>query len=104
MRVVMSTDDFKLRGVSIPGFPFLMWTKNSKELGIETGELFEEGVDFLEYELITRGRVDSKNSWASYSTIASVIAKYIYLPATNMRPKPVPIRSTFIWTGFIMIL
>ena len=66
MRVVMSTDDFKIRGKSVPGFPFLMWTKNSKELGIETGELFEEGVDFLEYELITRGRVNSKNTWANY--------------------------------------
>ena len=66
MRVVKSTDDFKLRGVSIPDFPILMWTKNNKELGIKTGMLFEEGVDFLMYQLITRGRVDSKNSWATY--------------------------------------
>ncbi len=48
-------------------------------------------------------------SWRLYtplrhSTNSSEIAKYIYLPATNMRPKPVPTRSTFMWIGFIMIL
>jgi hypothetical protein len=29
MKVVRSTNDYKMRAISAPHFPFLVWTKNS---------------------------------------------------------------------------
>lgn len=56
--------------------------------------------------MLVKKQKDIGLSWRLYtplrhSTTSSAIAKYTYLPATNMRPKPVPRRSNFIWIGFI---
>jgi integrase/recombinase XerD len=67
MRVLNSTVDYKVRGVSYPDFPLLTWTKTEEELGIETGMLFEEGHEFLNYYLLKRGRVASKKTWNTYA-------------------------------------
>lgn len=67
MRVFNSTTDYKVRGFSYPDFPLLTWTKTDKELEIETGMLFEEGHEFLNYYLLKRGRVASKKTWNTYA-------------------------------------
>lgn len=67
MRVFNSTTDYKVKGFSYPGFPLLTWTKIDEELEIETGMLFEEGHEFLNYFLLKRGRVASKKTWSTYA-------------------------------------
>lgn len=57
MRLIKATDDFKLHNLSYPDFPLIV---NSEM------ELVEEAHRFLVYYCITRGRVQSVNSWWRY--------------------------------------
>lgn len=57
MRLVFSTNDFKLLGVNYPDFPILL-NKNM--------EIVEEVLFFLIKYCIKRGRVSSKKSWVAY--------------------------------------
>jgi len=57
MRIIRATEDFKLHGNSYEGFPLII---NSEV------ELVREVHQFLIYFCITRGRVQSKNSWWRY--------------------------------------
>ena len=67
MIIIKSTSDFKIKGYPIPDFPLLTWSTNDKRLGIEAGMLFKEGLDYLIYECLKRGRVKSKKSWHTYA-------------------------------------
>ena len=67
MIIISSTSDFKVKGIPIPDFPLLTWTKKSEHLNIENGMLFEEALEFLKYYLLKRGRVGSKQSWNTYA-------------------------------------
>lgn len=57
MRLIKATEDFKLHNHSYEGFPLIV---NSEM------ELVEEVHQFLIYFCITRGRVESKNTWWRY--------------------------------------
>jgi site-specific recombinase XerD len=67
MIIINSTSDYKVKGFPIPDFPLLTWTKANESLNIEVGMLFEEGLEFLTYHLLKRGRVASKKSWDTYA-------------------------------------
>ena len=67
MIIINSTSDYKVKGFPIPDFPLLTWTKANESLNIEVGMLFEEGLEFLTYHLLKRGRVTSKKSWDTYA-------------------------------------
>jgi integrase/recombinase XerD len=53
----LATDDFHINGVAYPDFPLLV----NKDM-----ELVEEVLDFLIKHCITRGRVQSPESWKAY--------------------------------------
>lgn len=57
MKLIFSTDEFKIGSRSYEGFPILFH---------DNMEIFEEGLDFLIYHCIKRGRVASENSWVTY--------------------------------------
>jgi len=57
MQLILSTEDFTIHGVSYPGFPLVVDKKM---------ELQEEVFDFLVNQCITRGRVQSLESWKAY--------------------------------------
>jgi site-specific recombinase XerD len=67
MIIIKSTSDFKIKGYPIPDFPLLTWSTNNDILGIEAGMLFNEGLEFLTYECLKRGRVKSKKTWDTYA-------------------------------------
>ena len=67
MIIINSTSDFKVKGFPIPDFPLLTWTQDNESLNIENGMLFEQGLEFLIYHLLKRGRVASKKSWDTYA-------------------------------------
>lgn len=67
MIVLESTIDYKVRGFPYPDFPLLTWAKTDEALEIETGMLFVEGHEFLNYFLLNRGRVASKKTWSTYA-------------------------------------
>ncbi|KPU83090.1 integrase [Psychromonas sp. PRT-SC03] len=67
MIIINSTSDYKIKGHPFPDFPLLTGSKSNVNLNIETGMLFEEGLEFLKYYLIKRGRVMSKKSWNTYA-------------------------------------
>jgi len=57
MRLIKATEDFKLHGNSYEDFPLIV---NSEMV------LIKEAHQFLIYYCITRGRVESKNTWSNY--------------------------------------
>jgi integrase/recombinase XerD len=67
MIIIKSTSDFKIKGYPILDFPLLTWSTNNDTLGIEVGMLFREGLEFLTYECLKRGRVRSKKTWSTYA-------------------------------------
>lgn len=67
MIALRSTTDFEIESIQYPNFPLLTWEKNSPELGIESGMLCVEALQFLIYECLKRGRVRSENSWWTYA-------------------------------------
>lgn len=66
MIVLKSTSDFEIESVKYPNFPLLTWEMDNPELGIESGMLCEEAMQFLIYECLKRGRVNSDNTWWTY--------------------------------------
>jgi integrase len=67
MLILKSTNEFKLNGFSYPGFPLLTWEDDMEEIGIDKGMLFIEGHQFLIYECLKRGRVESSETWHTYA-------------------------------------
>jgi integrase/recombinase XerD len=67
MIIIKSTSDFKIKGYPILDFPLLTWSTNNDSLEIEAGMLFREGLEFLTYECLKRGRVKSKKTWSTYA-------------------------------------
>lgn len=59
MKLVFSTDSFKLMGRAYPNFPLIL---NSAMC------IVPEALDFLINECVRRGRVNSEDSWAIYGT------------------------------------
>jgi integrase/recombinase XerD len=57
MKLIFSTDSFKVGNRSYEGFPILLH---------DNMQTFMEGLNFLIYYCIKRGRVGSKNSWVTY--------------------------------------
>jgi len=57
MQLVLTNEDFVLKGVSYAGFPVVL---------NEAMEINTYVYEFLKYQLIIRGRVSSKESWKSY--------------------------------------
>lgn len=57
MKLIFSTDSFKVGNRSYEGFPILLH---------DSMQTFREGLDFLIYYCIKRGRVASENSWVTY--------------------------------------
>lgn len=66
MIILKSTSDFEIDSVKYPNFPLLIWEFDS-ELGIESGMLCVEALQFLIYECLKRGRVNSINTWWAYA-------------------------------------
>lgn len=66
MIVLKSTSDFEIESVKYPNFPLLTWEADNPELGIESGMLCVEAMQFLIYECLKRGRVNSENTWWTY--------------------------------------
>lgn len=67
MIILPSTSEFKIKGTPYPGFPLLTWSYTNNLLDTISGQLFEEGHEFLIYDLLKRGRVQSKETWKTYS-------------------------------------
>ena len=67
MIALKSTPDFEIESVKYPNFPLLTWECDNPELGIESGMLCVEALQFLIYECLKRGRVESKNTWWAYA-------------------------------------
>lgn len=67
MIILKSTSDFEIKGHKYPDFPLLTWSQTNPTLDIQAGMLFEEGLQFLIYECLKRGRVRSQNTWDSYA-------------------------------------
>lgn len=57
MKLIFSTDSFNVGNRSYPGFPILLH---------DNMQVFREGLDFLIYHCIHRGRVGSEKSWITY--------------------------------------
>lgn len=57
MKLIFATDSFKVGNRSYKGFPILLH---------DNMQTFKEGLDFLIYHCIKRGRVASENSWITY--------------------------------------
>lgn len=57
MNLFLSTNKFKLNGLSYTGFPILI---------SEEGKVVQEAMDFCIAHLIKRGRIESKKSWETY--------------------------------------
>ncbi|WP_194090682.1 tyrosine-type recombinase/integrase [Vibrio hibernica] len=66
MIILKSTSDFEIDSVKYPNFPLLTWELDS-DLGIESGMLCVEAMQFLIYECLKRGRVNSENTWWAYA-------------------------------------
>ena len=71
MRLIRASEDFKLHNQSYEGFPLLVDSDM---------ELVRVAHKFLVYYCITRGRVQSRNSWWKYGQVnrpqfASVVVK-----------------------------
>lgn len=67
MLCLKSTSDFEIESVKYPNFPLLTWESDNDELGIESGMLCVEALQFLIYECLKRGRVSSENTWWTYA-------------------------------------
>lgn len=67
MYILESTSEFKVKGIPIPNFPLLTWNNSSDCYGVKEGDIFKEGLKFLLYKCIKRGRVGSKGSWITYA-------------------------------------
>lgn len=76
MIVLKSTKEFEIKGIPYPNFPLLTWTTTNLDLGIQNGMLFEEGLAFLKYELIRRGRVDSTSTWETYANHLAIFFSF----------------------------
>ncbi|WP_252097552.1 hypothetical protein [Pseudoalteromonas sp. NBT06-2] len=57
MIILKSTSDFEIESIKYPNFPLLTWETDNSDLGIESGMLCVEGMQFLIYECLKRGRV-----------------------------------------------
>jgi integrase/recombinase XerD len=57
MNLIFSTVDFKIQGIGYPSFPILISKDN---------DIFLEGLHFLIYHCLKRGKVQSQNSWETY--------------------------------------
>jgi len=57
MKLYLATEDFNIKGTAYPGFPIIV--NNALEI-------VEEAFDFLLYQCIQRGRVQSTASWRAY--------------------------------------
>ncbi|KAB0300303.1 tyrosine-type recombinase/integrase [Vibrio fortis] len=66
MLCIKSTSDFEIESVKYPNFPLLTWETDNSDLGIESGNLCVEAMQFLIYECLKRGRVNSENTWWAY--------------------------------------
>jgi len=66
MLCLKSTPEFEIDSVKFPNFPLLTWEIDNPELGIESGMLCVEAMQFLIYECLKRGRVNSENTWWTY--------------------------------------
>ncbi|WP_240537355.1 hypothetical protein [Vibrio sp. CUB2] len=64
---VSSTSEFKIKGLVYPNFPLLLWSHTNEDIGTESGALFCEGHQFLEFLLIKNGRINSRESWKTYA-------------------------------------
>jgi len=64
----VSTDKLKLKGVSYPDFPLLTWSYTNVNLGISSGDPFFEGIKFLLYYCVKRGRAKSKKTLSTYAS------------------------------------
>lgn len=73
MRLIFSTDEFKLNNVSYPGFPLIL----NKDM-----ELVEPALQFLVAHCIKRGRVRSTKSWEAYGQ--SIYDYLAFLEANNL--------------------
>nr|MBF4264219.1 site-specific integrase [Vibrio anguillarum] len=50
MLCIKSTSDFEIESVKYPNFPLLTWETDNSDLGIESGMLCVEALQFLVYE------------------------------------------------------
>ena len=73
MNLIFTTEDFKINEISYGGFPLVL----DRDMNIQA-EVFE----FLIYECIIRGRVQSKASWAAYGQ--SMYDYFSYLEANKL--------------------
>ena len=67
MLSLKSTSNFEIESVKYPNFPLLTWESDNTNLGIESGMLCVEAMQFLIYECLKRGRVNSENTWWTYA-------------------------------------
>lgn len=68
MLCIKSTSEFEIESIKYPNFPLLTWERDNPELGIESGMLCVEAMQFLIYECLKRGRVSSENTWWTYGS------------------------------------
>lgn len=67
MYILKSTEELKFKGISYPDFPLLTWSSSNEDLGIVGGDLFLEGLKFLRYYGVKRGRAKSVKTLSTYA-------------------------------------
>ncbi|GHG07011.1 tyrosine-type recombinase/integrase [Thalassotalea marina] len=67
MYIIKSTSEFKVKGIPLPNFPLLTWNYSNDLYDAVEGDIFKEGLKYLLYKCIKRGRVSSESSWITYA-------------------------------------